>query len=531
MSVESSNHVDHPDATWNSTPEVCRPSLFGELCLESIVKRAVEQARTAQKNWAAYSITQRLKVIRTLRTTIGCNPRALGQSVARENLAETLAAEVLPLADACRFLELNAAQILNERLIGQRGRPMWLWGNRLRLLREPFGIVLIVAPANYPLMLAGIQAIQALVAGNAVLIKPGMGGTLPATALTELLIRCGLPPSTLQVLPESKQAVNIALQQGVEKVVLTGSIETGRSVARDAAEHLTPAIMELSGCDAMFVLKDADIRLVCDCLLFGLTLNQNQTCIAPRRVFASHENANAIITRLLQQIATRPSLDRAFAVTNRLDATEQIRRKAIEMIQSAVAEGATLMTDPFEEIGGRLVFNRIAVLDHVRPEMKIVRVDPSVPVVSFLRVSDENEALEWSRQCGLALGASVFGSPAPCENLAKQIDAGTVVINDVITATADPRVPFGGRRLSGYGITRGTAGLEEMTQRKSIIQPRGWFRPHLKTATPVDADLMEQLIRMEHAESVFARMRAVPRMVAKTYAQWKFRHSQETRSS
>ena len=530
MSVQGSKQQNGSSAT-SSPVESARPaSVFGELCVQPSVKKAVDKARAAQTVWRSRSVSERLKVVRMLRMEIGRNPRKLAESVMRDNVAETLAAEVLPLADACRYLELNASRILRDRLISKRGRPMWLWGNRLRILREPFGIVLIVAPANYPLMLAGIQAIQALVAGNSVLIKPGLGGTSPAMALTELLSQCGLPASTLQVLPESKEAVNIALQQSVNKVVVTGSVDAGRSIGGNAAEQSVPAIMELSGCDAMFVLEDANIDLVCECLLFGLTLNQSQTCIAPRRVFASQELAGAIIKRLLEMLADRPSLAQALTASSRLAATAENRQHAAAMIESAISEGATLVTEPFEEIDGRFVFRTIAVLDNVRPEMKIVRVDPSFPVVSILRVANEDEALDWSRKCGLALGATVFGDRARCENLARRIDAGVIVINDIITATADPRVPFGGRHLSGYGLTRGAAGLEEMTQLKSIVQPRNWFRPHLKPATPVDADVLEQLIRIEHSENVFAKLKAIPGMIAATIAQSKFHQTKRTRS-
>ena len=531
MNVERSEHLNFSSAVSSpgETPRVA--SVFGELCVQPGVKKAIEKARAAYHAWRTRSVSERLKVIRAFRLEIGRNPRKLAETVKRPHLAETLAAEVLPLADACRFLELNASQILRDQVVGQRGRPMWLWGNQLRLLREPYGIVLIVAPANYPLMLAGIQAIQALVAGNAVLIKPGIGGTLPAMALTELLIQCGLPASTLQVLPESKEAVAIAMQQGVDKVVVTGSVDTGRSIARNAAEHAVPAIMELSGCDAMFVLEDADVDLVSDCLLFGLILNQSQTCIAPRRVFASPELTGIIIKRLLEKLGDRPSLAQAFTATSRLAESAQNRQHAAAMIEAAVSEGATLATEPFEKVDGRLVFKSIAVLDNVRPEMKIVRVDPSFPVVSFLRVSNEQEALDWSRQCGLALGATVFGSRARCENLARRIDAGVIVINDVITATADPRVPFGGRHQSGYGMTRGAAGLEEMTQLKSIVRPRNWFRPHLKPVTPVDADVLEQLIRIEHSENVFAKWKAIPGMIAASIAQFRFLQSKKRSSS
>ncbi len=497
--------------------------------VERIVIQAIEHARIAQSDWIAKSLQERLRVIHSLRMKIGRDPRSLAEAVSRKNMAETLAAEVLPLADACRFLELHAKSILRERKIGSLGRPSWLWGAKLRLRREPFGIVLIIGPSNYPLMLPGIQVIQALTAGNAVLLKPGAGGTSAANALVKSLVQCGVPGAVLQVLPETPQAARFAIKNGIDQLILTGSVEAGRSVGIDAADRLVPTIMELSGCDAVFVLDDADPELVCDCLLFGLTLNHGQTCIAPRRVFASDEMTNAITTRLLAKLSKRSRVEDHSIASNEQLTQSQAFQRALNMIDSSISDGATLLSDSVDEIDGQRRLARIAILDRVRPEMEIVRSDPFAPVVSFLRVNTEQEAIAMSEQCAFALGASVFGTERRGQQFANQIDAGVVVINDLIAATADPRIPFGGRRDSGHGVSRGAAGLEAMTQWKAIVTPRRWFRPHLESPTPVDADVIEHLIKIEHAESPLAKLRAIPSMLAHTFSQWKFRKSHRRR--
>lgn len=496
-------HDSHSNATYMNAVE-----------LQQTVLRAIEQARAAQAKWSLRTVESRLRIIRAIRLEIGRNPRTLAESVGRENLGETLAAEVLPLADACRFLESQASTVLRDRAIGRGGRPVWLWGTKLRLRREPFGIILIIGPSNYPLMIPGIQALQALAAGNVVLLKPGSGGTGAMRALVELAVRNGLPADAFQILPEAPQAASIAIHKGVDKVVLTGSEAAGRSVHRNASDRGIPTIMELSGCDAVFALDDADPELVSDCLMFGLTLNHSRTCIAPRRVFASDMMTSAILARLEKKISERSLL--ANPEDEPLDPPEMVESHSqiSELIHSAISEGARLLTDAIEVVDGRRSLTRIAVLDHVRPEMEIVRVDPYGPVISFLRVSDESQAIAWYGKCPLALGASVFGSSKRCQTIADQIDAGIVVINDLIVATADPRVPFGGRHQSGFGVTRGAAGLEEMTQLKSIVTSRGWFRPHLKAPTPTDADVLEQLIRIEHAANSFAKLKVVPSLLA-----------------
>ena len=200
----------------------------------------------------------------------------------RNGPAETLAGELIPLADACKFLENEAERILAPRRISNRRRPLWLGRVSVALQREPFGTVLIVGAANYPLFLPGVQALQALVAGNSVLIKPGRGASAAAQALVNTFCGAGLDPSLVQVLPEDVAWVASAVEAGVDKVVLTGSAETGCRVQSLLATSLTPATMELSGCDAVFVLESADLDRVARCLAFGLRFNGSATCIAPR---------------------------------------------------------------------------------------------------------------------------------------------------------------------------------------------------------------------------------------------------------
>jgi acyl-CoA reductase-like NAD-dependent aldehyde dehydrogenase len=145
--------------------------------------------------------------------------------------ADILVAEVMPLLAACRFLERSAAAVLRERFPGRAGRPVWLAGTALRVRRVPMGVVLVVGPANFPLFLPAVQAVQALAAGNAVLVKPAPGWAAPMAALCRGLARAGLPDGLCAVLPESAEAAQTAIRAGVDKVVLTGSAASGRAVA------------------------------------------------------------------------------------------------------------------------------------------------------------------------------------------------------------------------------------------------------------------------------------------------------------
>ncbi len=153
-----------------------------------------DTARAAQSRWRQVSLQERLRVVREFRHAIVEHSESLCSAItypSRNGIAETLAGELIPLADACRFVENQAGKILSPRRLSRRGRPMWLRGVSVEIRREPFGIVLVVGASNYPLFLPGVQALQALVAGNAVLIKPGLGASRAAIALQETFASTG----------------------------------------------------------------------------------------------------------------------------------------------------------------------------------------------------------------------------------------------------------------------------------------------------------------------------------------------------
>ncbi len=463
--------------------------------IETAPEPALEPARRARREWATRPVRARLEVVRAFRHLLADHASGLARTVRRppRERAETLSAEILPLADACRFLELRAERILRDRRPTRRGRPFWLGGTDLTIRREPHGVVLVIGPANYPLLLPGVQTIQALVAGNAVVLKPGRRGGAPADRLAALLAEAGLPAGLLTVLDESVQAAVTAIEEGVDKVVLTGSHATGQAVLERLAPTATPAVMELSGCDAVFVRADADVDLAARALRFGMTLNGGNTCIAPRRVFVHRSRAAELEAKLAPLLhGTAPAaLDPGHA------------RVLERWIREALDGGARI------SVGNPPRDGRMPplVLADTSPSMQVMRADLGAPLISLCPVRDDDEALEFASRCDYGLGATVFGTGAGASELANRASAGVVVINDMIVPTADPRVPFGGRGASGFGVTRGAAGLLEMTRTKAVLRRHGKFRPHLDPVGEREADLLASFMERSHARSLGRRLR------------------------
>lgn len=451
------------------------------------VGQAVLRARTAQAAWAALPPAARVRPLDPLRRRIAAEADALLDDLATRpgrQPAESLAAEVLPLADACRFLTREAASLLRPRRPGHRGRPAWLFGVDAEVRRDPFGVVLILAPSNYPLLLPGVQAVQALAAGNAVLVKPAPGCAAPMERLADWLADAGLPDGLFHVLGETLAHADAALEAGPDLVVLTGSAETGRRVQERLAPRLIPSIMELSGSDAVFVLPGADLDLVARALAFGLRFNGSATCIAPRRVFVPHDLAAGLEWRLAERLAAIPPAPVPLPVRHR------VARLAAE----AVAAGARAI--------GRLPSPESAMaplaLAAARPDMALLSEDVFAPVLALVAVEDMEEALAQAARCPYALGASVFGPERTARALAARVDAGSVTVNDLIAPTADPRLPFGGRRCSGWGVTRGAEGLLEMTRVKTVSLRHRGPHPHFDGPDPGDEAMLRGLLGAAH---------------------------------
>ena len=244
--------------------------------------------RRTQQAWACTPVKARLQMVRRVRDRLAAHVTALVDCFPQQLIrsrADSITCEILPLAEACRFLEREAGRILAPRALASSARPLWLSRVKVDVQRAPVGLVLVIGASNYPLFLAGVQTLQALVAGNAVLLKPGRGAAAVLNRFAELAFAAGLPNDLLTVLDEEVASAEEAIDQGVDKIVLTGSVEAGRAVLRRAAGNITPTILELSGNDAVFIQASADVERAAHCIAFGLQLNGGETCIAPRRVF------------------------------------------------------------------------------------------------------------------------------------------------------------------------------------------------------------------------------------------------------
>jgi acyl-CoA reductase-like NAD-dependent aldehyde dehydrogenase len=329
----------------------------------------MEAARTAQAAWRATSVADRLRVVRRTRDAIACHAEELldyfPSSLLRTR-ADSLTSEIIPLAEACRFLELEAADLLSIRRLSRKARPRWLSRVEIEVHREPFGVVLVIGPGNYPLFLPGVHALQALVAGNAVFLKPGVDGRAVIVLFAQLMEQCGLPADLFTVLDESIRSATGAIESGADKVIFTGSVQSGRAVLRQTAERPVPVVAELSGHDAVFVQSGADLERAAAALAFGLALNGGATCIAPRRVFVHRQIAREF------QAALNPQSAELLSISEVKDDVEALKLAA----GVPYALGATIFGEEntAKELAAKVRAGVVVVNDMIVPT-----ADPRLP--------------------------------------------------------------------------------------------------------------------------------------------------------
>jgi acyl-CoA reductase-like NAD-dependent aldehyde dehydrogenase len=469
----------------------------------------VHRCRRAQETWRQQSIRERLRCVKTLRRSLvdECEKlcEALAQDVSKSS-EESIGGDVLPLADALRFLEREAGRVLKPKHISRRLLPLWLWPERDTVHRRPRGVVGIIGTWNYPLFLNGVQMAQALTAGNGVIWKPSEVAPLSAAALHAIFLRAGYPTDLVQLLPARRELGRELAEADVDHVVFTGSSTTGQALAATLGRRLVSSSLELSGCDAMFVLDDADAALAARAAWFGATVNGGQTCIAVRRAFVQRAVYPAFVDALKTLAAHAPPLSQA--------------------LPTQVEHAETLVQEAVDQGGCRLETTKAAGVDRstcvpkvvvdARPEMALCREATFAPVMAVLPFDRLDDAVTMDRHCAYGLGASIF-TPRPkvAAALAARLRTGMVAVNDVIVPTAHPATPFGGVGRSGWGVTQGAEGLLEMTVSQVVSVRGGSFRPHydLGAGTGVShAEMVRALLAFGHGPTLGQRLKGAWRL-------------------
>src|SRR2546423_257178 len=467
---------------------ICHDPATGEeigrapLVMPEEVARAVGRARAAQSAWAARRYSERRRVIMEARKIILKELDEIAFLISMETgkpVAEAISLELTPALDLMQYFARRTASLLSPRRIsvGQ----YWTMGRSSYEIYKAIGVIGIISPWNFPWATPLDEVVMSLMAGNAVVLKPSELTPLTGLKINEVLTRAGLPGGTLQVVTGDGSTGAALVASGVDKLMFTGSVATGRRVAEAAAKYLIPVVLELGGKDPMIVLDDANVLNAARGAVWGAFANCGQSCSSIERCYVHESIADQFIAEVVKE--TR-RLRQAAGTEKTTDIGSMSSERQLRIVErhvnQAIDHGAVALTggERLRDVAGP--FYPPTVLTNVNREMDVMREETFGPVLPIMTFKNDDEALRLANDSEFGLTASVWTrNIARGQKLARQIDAGTVTINEVLYTHGIAQTPWGGVKQSGLGRTHGHAGLMELVRPQHVHVNRLPFIPDL----------------------------------------------------
>jgi acyl-CoA reductase-like NAD-dependent aldehyde dehydrogenase len=415
------------------------------------------RARAAQPAWAALGVPQRAAVMHRAQRWMLDHSREVIECVVRETGKTWEDAQLTDYGytvTALSFWARRAKRYLADERVSSLVGPLNV-GRKLVVSHVPLGLVGVIGPWNYPIVNCFGDCIPALMAGNAVILKPSEVTPFSSQLMAEMLSECGLPDDLFAV-ATGDGSTGAALVDAVDCVMFTGSTRTGRQVLRAAAETLTPCYLELGGKDPMVVCADADVEKAANAATYYSMSNAGQICISVERCYVIFPPQVEIVD---------------------------------EHVRDAVAKGARVLTGGHAHTEHGRFFEPTVLVD-VDHTMKCMTEETFGPTLPIMKVASPEDGVRWANDSVYGLQASIWtGDVARGEQLARQLQAGAVSVNDAVTIYGALNVPMGGWKESGLGSRHGASGILKYTKPQSLsiarfgLRKELWMFPYRRSTT------------------------------------------------
>ncbi len=427
---------------------------------KSELEGKIKVAHKAFLTWRESSSSERSKLMMKAAEVLKKNSKKYAEVITKEMgkpLSQAIA-EVEKCAWVCEYYAENAEQHLKNEVIKSDA-------NKSYISYEPLGVVLAVMPWNYHFWQVFRFAAPNLMAGNIGVLKHASNVMKSAEMIAQVFDKVGFPPGCFQNLIISSDKIESVIANPVVKAVsLTGSKPAGASVASIAGQNIKKTVLELGGSNALIIFKDADLEKAVDICVQARFQNTGQSCIAGKRLLVHEAVTDEFLEKFSAKIMELKSgdpmnKDTYIGVLAREDLAEDLEKQ----VNNSVKMGAEII------LGGKRdrTYFEPTILTKVTPTMPIFKEETFGPAIGVTTFKNEKEAIELSNNSDFGLGVSIFTKSLDrVEKLASQFDEGAVFVNELVKS--DPRLPFGGIKISGYGRELSSEGIKEFVNKKTV---------------------------------------------------------------
>jgi len=479
---------------------------------------AVARSRAAFAEWRKTSFTERRRIVMKAREVILDELDEIARLISVESgkpFAEAISMEIAPVLDLMQYFARKTEKLLSP---ARRGVGLYsLLGRSSKIVYHPLGVVGIIPAWNYPFAIPLGEAAMALMAGNSVIIKPSELTPLVGLKIGDIFEKAGASKDLVQVITGDGRTGAALVDAAPDKIMFTGSVATGKKIAKAAAENLTSVVLELGGKDPMIVFADANLELAADAAVWGAFCNAGQSCSSVERLFVEESIAETFTAMLVDRVKKlKQGIGTGEDISIGAMSSERQLKIVEEHVEQFRRDGATIAIGGSRNESAGELFYEPTIITNARNDMRAMQEEtfgPTLPIATF---KTEKEAIELANDSEFGLTASVWtGDVGKGKGVAVQIEAGSVTVNEVLYTHGIGQTPWGGFKNSGRGRTHGIEGLMELVQPQHIhinriaILPNAWWMPY----TPTAAKTFRGFAKYFASGSILRTTRLVPQLL------------------
>jgi succinate-semialdehyde dehydrogenase/glutarate-semialdehyde dehydrogenase len=437
-----------------------------------MLRKEIEKAHAAQSGWAALPYRERARHIKKVADFLAAHCDAITEVIHRDNkklMLDALATEVLPAVMAVPYYLKQGRRLVRGQNI--HGGNLLMFNKRSRLEYQPYGVIGIISPWNYPFAIPFSEVVMALLAGNAVLLKVASLTPNVGRMLEKIFTAAGLPDGLFTYIEmPGAEAGTAFITGGIDKLFFTGSTAVGQQLMAQAAPRLLPLVLELGGADAAIICRDADLDRAAAGMVWAGLSNAGQSCGGVQRILVNKD----VYQPFLEKLCT---LVKALRVGSDFDCdmgpmTSLKQKQAVKkQLDACLAAGASIAACSHGgSFDGTGLEAPATVITGITMTMPVMTEEIFGPVIAVLPVASDEEAVRIANSSPYGLTGSVWSrNRRYARTLARQVSAGAVMINDHLMSHGLAETPWGGFGDSGLGRTHGAIGFREMLRTQVIV--------------------------------------------------------------